>query len=138
MEKKQIIQIVVIVGCFLGAGLVVYNGMFKTDSPPSTPVSMPSGSNSAPVANPSASPSTATGGSVSGMPAGNLNTQSSKGSQMTPVSIQQLSINYDLNKEIKKVLLKNALSYQTFQYPKINEAQIGISVNDLVKPMPEK
>lgn len=34
MTKKTIIQITVIGACFVVSGLVLYNGLFKTESPP--------------------------------------------------------------------------------------------------------
>lgn len=123
MDKKKLIQISIIVICFLTAGFIVYNGMFKSSA--SVPVPTAGGTsqginNAIPVST------------------GNTVVAGGKGNVAVPVSIQQLSINYDFSKEIKKVLLKNGLSYQTFQYPKVNEAEVGISVNDLVKPMAEK
>ncbi len=32
MNKKQIIQIVIIVGAFIGAGVILYNGFFKNSN----------------------------------------------------------------------------------------------------------
>lgn len=36
MNKKTIIQLVVIIGAFLGAGLVLYNGLFKDSIRPTS------------------------------------------------------------------------------------------------------
>jgi len=39
MNKKTLIQIIVIVGCFVGSGVVIYNGLFKKTPPSITDVS---------------------------------------------------------------------------------------------------
>jgi hypothetical protein len=128
MEKKKLIQIIIIVICFSAAGFIVYNGMFKGPPSASTTMNTPGVTNATPVG----------ASNASAMPNRPTSNQNGKGNQITPVSIQQLSINYDFSKEIKKVLLKNGLFYQTFQYPKISESEVGVPVNDLLKPIPEQ
>ena len=44
----------------------------------------------------------------------------------------------DLSGQLKKVLGKNSLQYDLFDYPKLNEAEVGIPASDLVKPLPVK
>lgn len=45
MNKKFIIQIIVIVAAFGGAGFVLYNGLFKQDSSTAVPVAATSATN---------------------------------------------------------------------------------------------
>lgn len=42
----------------------------------------------------------------------------------------------DLSGQLKKVLGKSNLQYGLFNYPKFNEAEVGIPPSDLVKPLP--
>jgi hypothetical protein len=39
MNNKFIIQIIIIVGAFVGAGFVLYNGLFKQNGQPAAPIS---------------------------------------------------------------------------------------------------
>lgn len=42
----------------------------------------------------------------------------------------------DFEGELKRILKRNNLQYQTVSYPKANSAEAGIPVTDLVKPEP--
>lgn len=104
MNRKTIIQIIVITLCFVGSGLVLYNGLFKGSAP---------------------------------APAPELALQNNQaltgayGSEENP-----LPFGDNLSGELKKVLSRNGLQFGLFEYPKLNESEIGINVSDLVKPLP--
>jgi hypothetical protein len=40
MERKKIIQIVVIAACFIGSGVVLYNGLYSSSNATAVPVAM--------------------------------------------------------------------------------------------------
>ncbi len=104
MNRKTIIQIAVISVCFGGAGLVLYNGLFKESGSP------------APVV--SATPA-AVGGPAS----------ESKPENPLPYGD-------DLRGELKRVLGRNNLQFNSFSYPQLDNGEVGIPTTDLVKPLP--
>lgn len=104
MNRKTIIQIAVISICFGGAGLVLYNGLFKESN------------NNAPV--------------VSAMPTA----QGGPSGQSTPEN--PLPYGDDLRGELKRVLGRNNLQFNNFNYPQLDNGEVGIPTTDLVKPLP--
>jgi hypothetical protein len=108
MNRKTLIQLSVILICLGVSAFVLYNGFFKNSSPPPiTDLSVPSSPNSSQTAtSPLADP-------TNPLPYGD-----------------------NLAAELKRVLGKNSLQFGVIAYPIINEAEVGVGVTDLVKPLP--
>lgn len=102
MTRKTLIQTAVIVICFGGAALVLYNGLFKQSSTPSP------------------------------APAAEAGTSQQSAGLVEDV----LLFGDNFEGELKRVLKRNNLQYQTINYPKTNSAEVGIPVTELVKPEP--
>lgn len=105
MDRKKLIQIVVIVMCLGGSVVVLYRGFFKK-----------------PIVN--VLPPAAT----------TVQTEGGAGGAFAAETI--LPYGDDLEGELKRVLSRNNLQYQTVILPKFDPAEVGISTNDLVKPLP--
>lgn len=102
MNRKTIIQIVIISICFGGAGLVLYNGLFK-DSGVQPPA-------------------------ITSVPATDVPAAYS--------GEKPLPYGDDLKGELKRVLGRNQLQFDNFNYPRLDSSEVGIPTTDLVKPLP--
>lgn len=104
--NKKTIQILVIVAAFLASGFVLYNGFLKNRS--ETPS----------VLDTSALPGTAT-------PAASGGSTVTNPSEILP---------YGTSLDFKKVLDKQPLRFNAFEYPKVNTTtEVGVLEKDLVK-----
>ncbi len=140
MEKKKIYQIVVIVACFSIAGYIVYSGLYSSPPASSTEsmtTAMPGGSQGSATVSNSAMPSPGGSGNSAGPSSAMTGTSSSKVNKTQPVSISQIAFNVDISKELKKILGKKGLIFGNFSYPKLDETDIGLPVDELIKPLPE-
>ncbi len=110
MNKKTIIQIVVITICFGGAGLVLYNGLFKK-----------SGSNP-----------TVTGIAPAAMGGG----QSSQSSESNEAVLPYGSLSKDA---FDKVLKRQNFRFGRQNYPKLNpDSDLGVREENLIPPIEKK
>jgi hypothetical protein len=115
MNKKNIIQIVVVVICFGGAGLVLYNGLFKKGS-------------SSPVATTAPGAQTALPGQTA--PTAVVGSQNSE--VVLPFG--------PLSKEaFDKVLKRQNFRFGRLSYPKLNpDLDLGIQEENLIPPIEKK
>jgi hypothetical protein len=116
MNRKTIIQIVVIVFAFGGSGFVLYNGLFKKNAPPEAPP-LPAIAN---IPNNPNAPASQTPSPIPG--------QSAAGSK-APVT----TLSGDLSTNLK-ILDKNGLQYG-FKYPVLDpNTEIGVELPNLIIP----
>ncbi len=109
MNKKTIIQLVIISAGFIGTAIVLYNGFFGK-SGQQTGISMISNANMA----------------------GN-----SEQADITDASGKILP--YGNTLDFKKVLSRQGLKYGIVKFPKLNETlEVGIEEEALIKPPPKK
>jgi hypothetical protein len=109
MNKKSLIQLAVITGCFLISGLVIYNGFFKNKAP------------SGPTGGPGSHAAITPGGQVS----------SSGAAAASGILPYGNSLDFD------KVLKKRPFEFGLQQYPKLNpQAEVGIDERNIVRPLP--
>ena len=113
MNKKTIIQIVVITICFGGAGLVLYNGLFKK-----------SGSNP-----------TVTGIAPAAM-VGGQSGQSGQSSESNEAVLPYGSLSKDA---FDKVLKRQNFRFGRQNYPKLNpDSDLGVREENLIPPIEKK
>ncbi|MBI3231968.1 MAG: hypothetical protein HYZ51_02715 [Candidatus Doudnabacteria bacterium] len=106
MNRKTIIQIIVIVICFGGSGFVLYNGLFKKQE---TVI-------------------TTGGGAVPGSPPAPV---SSVASPADP-----LPFGDNLSGELSRVLKRNGLQFGQIDYPQVSASEVGVPTEELVRPLP--
>lgn len=117
VNKKTIIQLVIIVVAFLAAGLVLYNGFFNN-------------SNNA--------------ASQTGMPGGSLQSSSSSVSMFMPASTSSSSstptqsiLPYGETLDFGKVLDSKRFQYNQINYPQLDpQNEVGIFPDSLITPLP--
>jgi len=105
MNKKKIIQLIVVAACFGGSGLVLYFGYFKKNTP-AVPVSY----NSA------------------------LGVESMAGQAVTGAATEKI-LPYGDSLDLNKVIKTNKFEYRVITYPVLDpNTEIGIQPNELIKP----
>jgi hypothetical protein len=110
MNKKKLIQLVVILACFGGSGFVLYNGLVKKSPSSAVPVVLPTGNTDAFNQTAQALSGTAT---EKLLPYGN---------------------SLDFTKVFSKINLKFGLTI----YPKLDpNSEVGVPENQLIKPEPK-
>jgi hypothetical protein len=106
MDRKKIIQLVIIIAAFGGSGIILYNGMFKNASPVIPPV-----------------------------PGLDLSAASGTPTAVTGSQILPYGDKFE-KKDLDGVLYNRGLVYGTIQYPILDPAQVGVLPQNLIPPAP--
>lgn len=122
MERKKIIQIVVVVACFAGSGVVLYNGFFSKPKINTVPVMVPgAGIPGSPGGAPAAAGPQASSGTSGGAPSAVSNGSSA----LLPYGGQKFDFsNFE----------KRKLQFDLVNFPTINTStDVGVDVPAMIK-----